>query len=108
MLMIDKKEVRETIAAIKEKLASPSKKADCIADIEKMIGIKQSHVWRADLGSCYGNVCNISSQIEIEIGILNEALDTVREGDNSKAASLLESFLAFVEEHYDNEHPNYW
>jgi hypothetical protein len=105
--MIDKKEVRETIVAVKEKLANPEKKAECIAEIEKMIGMKQSHVWRADLGSCCGNVCNISSQIEIEIGILQGALDAVKEGSNSKAASLLEDYLAFVEEHYDNEHPNY-
>jgi hypothetical protein len=105
--MIDKKEVREIITAAKEKLANPEKEVECIADIEKMIGMKQSHVWRADLGSCCGNVCNISSQIEIEIGILRDALEAIKEGDNGKAASSLENYVAFIEEHYENEHPTY-
>jgi hypothetical protein len=105
--MLDKRGAREAITAVKQKLAKPEKKAECVADIEKMIGIKQSHVWRADLGSCCGNICNISSQIEIEIGILKDAVDAVKGGDNSKAASLLENYLAFVEEHYKDEHPSY-
>ena len=66
MLMIDKKGIREDISTVKEKLASPLKKAECITDIEKMIDMKQSHIWRADMGSCRGSICNISLQIEIE------------------------------------------
>jgi hypothetical protein len=107
MLMLDKKGAREAITAVKQKLAKPEKKAECIADIEKMIGIKQSHVWRAELGSCCGNICNISSQIEIEIGILKDAVEAIKEGNNSQAVSLLENYLAFVEEHYENERPSY-
>lgn len=107
MLMIDKESIRENIAAIKEKLANPGEKAKCIADIENMVDIKQSHIWRADFGSCCGNICNISSQIGMEIEILQDALDAIKMGDSIKAAILLEDYLAFVEEHYKNEHPPY-
>jgi hypothetical protein len=107
MLMIDKKSVREDIRAIKKKLASPSKKAECMADVEKMIDIKQSHLWRADLGSCRGNICNISSQIDIEIGILRDALEAIKKDDNSKATSLLGNYVSFIEEYYEDEHPPY-
>jgi len=105
--MIDKKGVRGDISTVKEKLASPLKKAECIADIEKMIDMKQSHVWRADMGSCRGSMCNISSQIEMEMGILRDAVEAVKEDDNSKASLWLENYLAFIEEHYENEHPTY-
>jgi hypothetical protein len=107
MLMIDKKGVREDISTVKEKLANHKKKAECITDIEKMIDMKQSHVWRADMGSCRGSICNISSQIEMEMGILQDAVEAVKGDDNSKAGLLLENYLAFMEEHYENEHPTY-
>jgi hypothetical protein len=105
--MIDKKGVREDINMVKEKLASPLRKAECIADIEKMVDMKQSHVWRADMGSCRGSMCNISSQIEMEIGILRDAVEAIKENDNRKAGLLLENYLAFIEENYENEHPTY-
>jgi hypothetical protein len=105
--MIDKKGVREDINMVKEKLASPLRKAECIADIEKMVDMKQSYVWRADMGSCRGSMCNISSQIEMEIGILRDAVEAIKENDNRKAGLLLENYLAFIEENYENEHPTY-
>jgi hypothetical protein len=107
MLMVDKERVRGTIAAIKEKLANAQKKAECIADIENMIDIKQAHIWRADAGSCCGNVCNISSLIGMEIGILQDAIEAIQREDTGKAASLLENYVAFIEENYQNEHPPY-
>jgi hypothetical protein len=107
MLMIDKRSIREDINALKQKLASPSKKAECVTDIEKIIDMKQSHLWRADLGSCSGNICNISPQIEIEMGILQDAVEAIKGDDNSKAVSLLENYVAFIEENYEDEHPTY-
>lgn len=107
MLMVDKERVRGTIAAIKEKLANAQRKAECIADIENMIDIKQAHIWRADVGSCCGNVCNISSLIGMEIGILQDAIEAIQREDTGKAAALLENYVAFIEENYQNERPPY-
>ena len=105
MLMIDKESARENIAAIKEKLANPEKKAECAAAIKKLIDIKQSHIWRVDSMSpcCGGSFCGLVSLFEAEVGILQGALDAVKEGNGNKASTLLENYLAFLEENYEDE-----
>lgn len=104
MLLIDKENVTKDIAAIKEKLANPERKAECITDIQKLIDMKQSHLWRADAGSCSGNICSLSgSLLETELATLQHALDAVKENDSNKAAALLEDYLAFVEKNYGDE-----
>ena len=104
MLMISREAV-ESIVAIKAKLADPKKKAECIADIERTIEMKQSHLWRADAGSCCANLCGVSSQFEAEINILQSVLDALKEDDNSKATARLEDYLAFLEKSYEPEPP---
>ena len=106
MLMISKETI-ESIIATKEKLANPEKKEECIADIENMIEIKQAHLWRADAGSCCVNVCSLVPQLDSEIGILQDALDALRDGDDSKAISLLQDYVTFLQKNYEIEHPNY-
>ena len=44
---------------------------------------------------------------EIEMGILQDAVEAIKEDDNSRASLWLENYLAFIEEHYENEHPTY-
>ncbi len=107
MLMISK-EAMESVISTKEKLANPEKKAECIADIENMIEIKQSHLYRADWGSCCGNICNLVPQIEAEIEMLQDTLNAMQEGSGDKASSLLENYIAFLEKNYEPEHPNCW
>ena len=102
MLMISREAI-ESIIAIKEKLANSKKKAECIADIEKTIEMKQSHLWRADAGSCCANFCGLSSQFESEIQILQGVLDALKEDDNSKAAARLEDYLDFLGKSYEPE-----
>ena len=106
MLMISR-EVIESVIATKEKLANPEKKAECIADIENMIEMKQSHLWRADWGSCCGGIGSLVPQLETEIGILQETLDALKQDDSSKASSLIEDYLAFLEKNYEPERSNY-
>jgi len=101
------KEAMESVIAIKQKLANPEKRAECMADIEKMIETKQSHLWRAEWGSCCGNICNLVPQMDHEIGILQDALDAMKAGSNIRAASLIEDYIAFLEKYYEKEHPNY-
>jgi hypothetical protein len=102
MLIISK----ESVIAIKGKIAG--KRQECIADIERMVEIKQSHLWRADGGFCCGGVCELVSQLESEIEILQDALDAIKRGDDNKAASLLEGYAVFLGKNYKDEHPNYW
>jgi hypothetical protein len=105
MLMISK-EAMESVMSLKGKIADPEKKADCIADVENMIKIKQSHLARAEWGSCCGNICNLAPQIDNELQMLQNILEVLRE-DSTRAASLLEDYIAFLQENYRPE-PDHW
>ena len=106
MLMISR-EVIESVLAIKEKLANPEKKGECLAEIEEMLEMKQAHLWRADCGTCCGNICGLVSQLEAESEILLDALDAVKRGDISKAAALLEDYLSLLKNNYEIERVTY-
>lgn len=101
------KEVMEKAMRVERKLADPEKREESLADIEHMIEVKQSHLWRAELGSCAGGLCCITGQIEIESGILQDAVEALKSNDDGKAASLLEDYIAFLKEHYEPERPGY-
>ena len=101
--MLDKESAREKITAIEEKLANPEEKAECIADIKKLIDIKQSHIWRVNAAPCCGYICDLSPLFEAEVEILQSALNAVKESNSNKASTLLENYLAFLEENYEDE-----
>jgi len=105
MLMISK-EAMESVISLRGKIADPEKKSECIADLENMITIKQSHLARADWGSCCGNVCNLAPQMDSELQMLQNILEVLRE-DSTRAASLLEDYIAFLNENYRPE-PDHW
>jgi hypothetical protein len=106
MLMISK-ETMNSVMSLKGKIADPEKRAECIADLENMIKIKESHLARAEWGSCCGNICNLAPQIDSELQMLQNILEILRGRDNTKAASLLEDYIAFLQESYRPE-PNHW
>jgi hypothetical protein len=106
MLMISK-ETMHSVTSLREKIADPEKKAECIADVENMIKIKESHLARAERGSCCGNICNLTSQIDSELQMLQNTLEVLRKGDSTKASSLLEDYIAFLQENYRPE-PEHW
>lgn len=101
------KEAMEEAMEVKRKLADPEKREECLGNIEHMIEVKQSHLWRAELGSCAGGLCSITGQIEIESDILQDAVEALKSSDDGKAASLLEDYIAFLKEHYEPERPGY-
>ena len=105
MLMISK-EAMESVISLRGKIADPEKKSECIADLENMITIKQSHLARADWGSCCGNVCNLAPQMDSELQMLQKILEVLKE-DSTRASSLLEDYIAFLQENYRPE-PDHW
>jgi len=105
MLMISK-EAMESVMSLRGKIADTEKKAECIADVENMITIKQSHLARAEWGSCCGNICNLAPQMDSELQMLQNILEALRE-DSTRAASLLEDYIAFLQENYRPE-PDHW
>jgi hypothetical protein len=102
MFMISK-ETMNSVMSLREKIADPGKRAECIADVENMIKMKESHLARADWGTCCGNICNLVPQIESELQMLQNTLDVLREEDSAKAASLLEDYIAFLKKNYNPE-----
>jgi hypothetical protein len=106
MFMISK-ETMNSVMSLREKITDPEKRAECIADVGNMIKMKESHLARADWGSCCGNICNLVPQIESELQMLQNTLEVLRKGDSTKAASLLEDYIAFLQENYSPE-PDHW
>lgn len=105
-MLIVSNETMEAVESVKEKLAKPGEEAECIAEIEKLIEAKRSHVARADaFASCCGNVCSLASLFEVEIGFLQDALAAVKEGNKSKGISLLEDYSDFLRNNYGSETP---
>jgi hypothetical protein len=106
MFMISK-ETMNSVMSLREKIADPGKRAECIADVENMVRLKESHLARADWGSCCGNICNLVPQIESELQMLQNTLEALRNEDGTKAASLLEDYIAFLQKNYSPE-PDQW
>jgi hypothetical protein len=106
MFMISK-ETMNSVMSLREKIAEPGKRAECIADVEDMIKMKESHIARADWGTCCGNICNLVPQIESEIQMLQNILEVLRNKDNTKAASLLEDYISFLQKNYSPEPEHY-
>ena len=106
MFMISK-ETMNSVMSLREKIADPGKRAECIADVENMIKMKESHLARAEWGSCCGNICNLVPQIDSELQMLQNILEVLRKEDSTKAASLLEDYIAFLQKNYSPE-PDHW
>jgi hypothetical protein len=106
MFMISK-ETMDSVVSLREKIGDPKKKAECIAELENMIKMKESHLARAEWGSCCGNIRNLAPQIDTELQMLQNTLEVLKEGDNTKAASLLEDYIAFLHKNYTPE-PEHW
>ncbi len=106
MFMISK-ETMNSVMSLRDKMADPKKKAECIADVENMIKMKESHLARAEWGSCCGNIRNLAPQIDGELQILCNTLEVLKKGDSTKASSLLEDYIALLQRNYTPE-PEHW
>jgi hypothetical protein len=106
MFMISK-EAMHSVMSLREQISDPKKKVECIADVENMIKMKESHLARAEWGSCCGNICNLASQIDSELQILHNTLEVLKKGDSTKAASLVEDYIALLQKNYTPE-PEHW
>ena len=102
MFMISR-ESMNSVMSLREKMADPEKRAECITAVENMIKMKEPHLARADWGTCCGNIGNLVPQIESEIQMLQNTLDVLRAEDSTKAASLLEDYILFLQKNYSPE-----
>ncbi len=101
------KETMKSVMSLRDKMADPKKMAECVADVENMIKVKESHLARAEWSSCCGNIRNLASQIDSELQILQNTLEALKRNDKAKASSLLESYVALLKKNYTPE-PEHW
>ncbi len=105
MLMISKEAV-QSVMSLRDKIADPERRAECIAEVEDMVEMKESHLARAEWGSCCGNDCNLALQIEHELRMLESVLELLKAG-SAQAGSVLERYIALLQEGYRPE-PDHW
>ena len=106
MFMISK-ETMNSVVSLRDNTADPKNTRECIAEVENMIRMKESHLARADWGACCGNIGNLTPQLESELQMLQNTLEALKHGNNTKAVSLLEDYIAFLRENYTPE-PEHW
>jgi hypothetical protein len=106
MFMISN-EAMHNVMSLREKMADSENSAECIADLEHMIKIKESHLARAEWASCCANICNLAAQIDSELQMLQNILELLRNKDSTKASALLEDYIALLQESYKPE-PEHW
>ena len=95
MLIINK----ATVNAIKQKLNGSGRTPEVVGDVTRMLDIKKALQWRCEaMTPCCGSFCNITSQINHEIAILEDILTTLEKGNVTRASSLLEEYMQTLEE----------
>ncbi len=102
-MFIISKEAMHSVMSLREKIADTGKRAECLAELENMIKIKESHLARAEWSSCCSNICNLRSQIDSELQMLENTLEVFRKKDSTKASSLLEDYIASLQKNYAPE-----
>ena len=106
MFMISK-ETMQSVMSLREKMADPKKKSECLADLENMIKMKEAHLARAEWSSCCGNMRNLAPQIDSELRALQNILETLESKDGNKAGPLLDDYIALLKKSYTPE-PEHW
>ena len=106
MFMLSK-EAMNSVMSLRDKVSDPKKKAECVAELENMIKMKEAHLARAEWGSCCGNIRNLAPQIDSELGLLQNILETLKSKDGKKAGPLLDDYIASLQKNYTPE-PEHW
>jgi hypothetical protein len=96
-----------SVMSLREKMADPEMTTECIAEVENMIKMKESHLARAEWGSCCGNIGNLAPQIDSELRSLQSILETLKRNDSRKASALLDDYIALLQKNYTPE-PECW
>jgi hypothetical protein len=104
MMIIDK----DTVSATRQKIADPKKLKDAIADVKKMLEIKEALLWRSEgMTPCCGSLSNVSAHLTREIGILENTLSALENKDTTLASDLLQEYLNLLDTSYECPQPNY-
>ena len=97
----------DSVKATRQKLDDPDKTQEAISDIEKMLEIKQTLLWRAEAGTCCGSLCSIASFLARETTILESVLASLENNDIPEAIRLLEEYEHILEANYEPTQPKH-
>jgi hypothetical protein len=90
MMIVDK----DTVSATMQKIADTKKLKEAVADLKKMLEIKEALLWRSEgMTPCCGSLSNVSAHLTREVGILEHALSSLESGDNAHASELLQEYI---------------
>jgi len=106
-MFIISKEAMHSVMSLREKISNTGKREECLAELENMIRIKESHLARAEWSSCCSNICNLRSQIDNELQMLQNTFEVLKREDSTQAASLLEDYIDSLQKNYRPE-PEHW
>ena len=100
MLIISKHQVENLI----QRLNTPAELGQCRDEVRKMLEIKSALLWRVENGpqgcGCCGQLCRgweLEAYLAGEVQILEDILDTLEEGNISRASSLLRDYMDRLE-----------
>jgi hypothetical protein len=83
---------RDLVESLRIRLLDPAKASQCREELERMLGIKETLFWRADVGPCCVGRA-MSANLFGEVRLLEATLEAFDTGDYRKAASSLEEFV---------------
>jgi hypothetical protein len=88
VMIVDSDRINATIVKIKD----IDKLSEAISDIEKILEIKKTLLWRADAGTCCGSLGNIATSLAREISLMEKALKALEKNNTSEAILILEEY----------------
>ncbi len=85
----------EQLKALRDRLADPKQRQQCLEEIQRMVEIKQTLLWRADVSqACCGwaTVMRFTNEVQL----LESVLEAFQERQIEKASTLLEDYRIYV------------
>jgi hypothetical protein len=88
---------KEQVESLTHRLDEPTKLKQCRDEVEKMLEIKSTLLWRAEgLQPCCGSFGQIKTCLASEVQILEEVLDALDKHDIPRASSLLRDYTQYL------------
>ena len=87
---------REKIETLKGRLGRSDEASQCLWDMKKILEIKETLLWRAEVGPCCAG-SSLAPRLFEEVRLLEKTLQALEKGDNGKAAMLFDDFASRVE-----------
>jgi phage tail sheath protein FI len=89
---------KELIEDITQRIASSGITSGAIADVKKMLEIKEALLWRADAGTCCGaQLRGITFSLENEVNTLKNILSALEVNNTDQAIRLLTGYSDMID-----------